>query len=124
MENKIFDLLEKMYIEMQGLKGEVKGLKSEISDVKTELKGDITGLKGDISDMKGDITGLRGEISELKYELKDVNKTVVTLELKIERDIQQKLEVLFDGQKQQTDKLDRIATEVARHEEVIIRRVK
>ena len=60
------------------------------------------------------------EFKELKSDVSSIKKIV----LHIEQDHGQKLEALFDGYKQNTEKLNRIEAEVAKHEEVIIRRVK
>lgn len=47
------------------------------------------------------------------------NRTIV-----IEEDHGKKLDLLFDGYKQNADKLDRVEKEVSKHEEVILRRIK
>jgi len=44
--------------------------------------------------------------------------------MKIEHDILPKLDVLFDGYKQNSEQLSRIESEVIKHEEVILRRIK
>ncbi len=80
-EEKILNLLEKVYIDLQ--------------ETKLDLK-------------------------ETKQDLKEVKKTV----LHIENDHGQKLSALFDGYKQNSDKLDRIEAEVSKHEEIILRRIR
>ena len=92
---KIYDLLEMVYIELQGVKGEVKGLKTEVKEVKDEVKG------------------VKGEVKEVKSR--------VTI---IEQDHGKKLDALFDGYRQNSEKLDRIEKELARHDEIILRRIK
>ena len=78
MENeKIFELMEKMYAD----------------------------LKGDIGDIKVRLTGVE---NRLTY---------------IENDHGKKLDALFDGYKQNSEKLTRIETEVTKHQEVIFRKV-
>lgn len=44
--------------------------------------------------------------------------------VKLENDIVPKIQALFDGYKQNTEKLDRIEKEVSKQEEIIMRRVK
>jgi len=44
--------------------------------------------------------------------------------MKIEHDVLPKLDVLFDGYKQNSEQLSRIESEVIKHEEVILRRIK
>lgn len=60
------------------------------------------------------------DLQETKSELKEVKKTVIN----IEHDHGQKLQALFDGYVQNSDKLDRIEKEVTKHEEIILRRVR
>lgn len=85
MEDKTFELLEKMYIEMrQGFK-------------------------------------------ETNERFKETNERLAKIEGRvtiIEQDHGKKLDLLFDGYKQNSDKLDRIEKEVSKHEEVILRRIK
>ncbi len=53
-------------------------------------------------------------------EIQEIKKTVIH----IENDHGDRLKALFDGYVQNSEKLDRIETEVSRHEEVILRKVK
>lgn len=85
MDDKIFDLLEKTYEEMQD------GF--EVVNVK--------------------IDGVENKLEETK------DRVII-----IEQERGKKLDVLFDGYKQNGDKLDRIEKEVSKHEEIILRRVK
>lgn len=104
MENdKLFDLMSKMYSEMQT---GFKELREDVSD----LKEDVSGLKQDVSTLKEDVSGLKQQVTRL--------------EISIEHDIKPKVSALFDGYKQNSEQLTHIAEEVAKHEEVIIRRVK
>lgn len=64
-----------------------------------------------------DIKDLKTEVGSLKVESKKVNSI-------IEHELMDKIEALFDGYIQNTDKLDRIEKEVSKHEEVILRRIK
>ena len=85
MEDKMFDLLEKMYVEMQ------EGF-----------------------------NGINNRIDSLETEVKETKNKVIV----VEQEHGKKLTALFDGYKQNADKLDRIEREVVRHEEVIFRRIK
>lgn len=72
----------------------------------------------------GEFSTFRKEMTEFKQEtkkeLKQIKKTVVN----IENDHGNKLEALFDGYRQNSEKLDRIENEVTKHEEFIMKRVK
>lgn len=80
MEDKVFDLIEKMYAEMKQ--------QFELVNKKLDKKSDKTDI------------------------------------VKLENDIVPKIQALFDGYKQNTEKLDRIEKEVSKQEEIIMRRVK
>lgn len=95
-EEKIFTLLEKMYLDLQ--------------DTKEEMQKGFKAVNEKLDNVE---TSLRAEIQEVK-------NTVV----RIENDHGQKLNALFDGYKQNSDKLDRIETEVSKHEEIILRRIR
>ena len=60
------------------------------------------------------------ELQDTKGRLGNVEKTVV----RIENEHGQKLDALFDGYKQNSEKLDRIEAEVSKHEEIIMRRIR
>ena len=56
----------------------------------------------------------------VESDLNEVKQRVIN----IENDHGKKLSLLFDGYKQNSDKLDRIEAEVTKHEDFILRRVK
>lgn len=57
---------------------------------------------------------------EVREEIKETKDRVII----IEQEHGKKLDALFDGYKQNSEKLDRIEKEVSRHEEIILRRIK
>lgn len=71
----------------------------------TEMKAEINNVRAELNEVKTDVTGIRGSI------------------IRIENEHGAKLNALFDGQKQNTQVLAKIAKDVDRHEEVIFRRV-
>jgi len=98
-EEKVFELMTKMYTEMQ------KGFK--------HLEGRLTGVEGRL-------TGVEDRLTGVEDRLTTVEKTVI----KIEIEHGQKLSALFDGYTQNSEKLDRIESEIAKHEEFILKRIK
>jgi hypothetical protein len=78
MDDKIYDLLEKVYLEVKQNSNDIKTIQNQ------------------------------------------VNKTNIILE----NDVKPKIQVLFEGYETHTRLLEDIRDEVARHEEVIIKRVK
>lgn len=93
MENdKLFDLMTKIYSDMQ------------------------TGFKS----VNERMDGLDERMDSLDERMGSLENTV----LKIEQEHGDKLDALFDGYKQNSEKLDRIDEEVSKHGEFILRRVK
>ena len=70
--------------------------------------------------MEGKIGNMEGRLGNIETEVADLKKVV----LRIETDHGNKLDALFDGYKQNSDRLDRIEAQVSRQEEFIIKRVK
>jgi len=100
MDNgKIFKFMTKMYAEMQD------GFKS-VNERLSSLEEDVGILKGDVGSVKEDVGNIKVTVA------------------KIEVEHGQKLSALFDGYVQNSEKLDRIETEVAKHDEFIIKRIK
>ena len=98
-EKKILSLLEKMYIDFnkrfEGMDKRFEGIDKQFESIKTELSG-----------INGRLTNVEGIV------------------IRIENDHGQKLGALFDGYKLNSEKLDRIEAEVAKHEEIILRRIR
>ena len=73
------------------------------------------------SDLNGEIDNMNKEMQEGFKEVKNEIKKTNT---KIDHEVMPKIDALFDGHKQNSDKLDRIEEEVSKHEEIILRRIK
>lgn len=76
------------------------------------------------SEMNGRFDKMEKDIFDVKKDIFDIKNEVVKTSTKIENDIIPKIEVLFDGYKQNTEQLSRIEVEVTKHEEVILGRMK
>ena len=68
--------------------------------------------------MYGDLSG---KIDSMDKEMQEGFKKT---NAKIDHEVMPKIDALFDGYKQNSDKLDRIEEEVSKHEEIILRRIK
>ncbi len=101
-------------------KGTDRELLELIANQVGSLTNQVSNLTNDVSELKGDVSELKGDVSELKGEVENIKGIVV----KIEVDHSQKLSALFDGYVQNSEKLDRIEAEVAKHEEFILKRIK
>lgn len=81
----------------------------------------------EIQEIKKDVKTNTDKIDNVDKRIDNVEKRIENVEkitLHIEQDHGKKLEALFDGYKQNSEKLDRIEKEVSKHEEVILRRIK
>lgn len=79
------------------------------------------------SDLKGSQEKLLADIQDIKKDVKANNEKIDSVEktvLRMEQNHGKKLEALFDGYKQNAEKLNNIEKEVSKHEEVILRRVR
>ena len=72
------------------------------------------------SEMKEGFEEVNLRVDNLENEIKETKDKVII----IEQEHGKKLDALFDGYKQNSDKLDRIEQEVSRHEEIILRKIK
>jgi predicted nucleic acid-binding Zn-ribbon protein len=116
--------------DIAGIKEGQTSLETDIASIKegqTSLETDIAGIKeGQTSDRElleltlSQVGKLTIDMNEVKSEIKDIKKTVV----RIENEHGEKLSALFDGYKQNTEKLTRIEEEVSKHEEIIWKRVR
>ncbi|MPN48006.1 hypothetical protein SDC9_195610 [bioreactor metagenome] len=88
------------------------------------IETEVNGLRGDVGGLKEDVGGLKEDVGGLSTRMEAVERTTQRTELMIENEIKPKIEALFDGYFQNSDKLDRIEKEVSRQEEVILRKVK
>lgn len=91
MDNeKIYDLLEKMYAEIQSVKQGQTEMKTEISEIKTE------------------ISEIKTEMSEMKTEVKANQRAI----FKIEDTIHNKVGILFDADTRTQSTLEEIKEEI------------
>lgn len=77
-------------------------------------------IAGQVGALRLNVDNLTKDVSELKQGQGNLKRIVIDLE----KDHGKKLTLLWDGYKQNSDKLDRIEKEVSKHEEIILRRIK
>ena len=85
MDEKIYDLLELMYIDVQQLKSDMNGMKSDMNGMKSDMdimKADMNGIKSDMDIMKSDIARIKAtmatkdDLEQVREELKCEIETV------------------------------------------------
>lgn len=99
MEDKTFEMMEKLYVEFIGFRKE------------TRERFDGVDQRFDGIDQRLDAMDQRFDGIDRKLAF-------------IEQDHGKKLQALFDGYKQHSDQLDRIEEKVSEHEGIIVRKVK
>lgn len=102
MENNnkdLFQLMTKMYSEMQYIKSEQKKTTEKLITLETK-----------VDNIEGKVDNLEGKVDKLS--------------IKVEQDIEPKIQALFDGYSTNTEQLSSIKGEVLRHDEAIIRSIK
>ena len=76
MENKMFELLTRMYNEFSNrfdrVVKNISGLKEDV----TGLKEDVTGLKEDVTGLKEDVTGLKEDVIRIENKLDSSTKAL------------------------------------------------
>jgi tetrahydromethanopterin S-methyltransferase subunit G len=102
MEDKSFELLTKIYSEMN----------EKFDNIHSEMNQRFDSFRSEINK--------RFDIVDKKLDQK-ADKTDI---VRLENELTPKIEVLFDGYKQHTDILERIEKQVSKQEEIIMRRVK
>ena len=119
---------------MDSLDTRMDSLDTRMDSLDTRMDG-LTGQVGTLTNQVGSLTervdGLQIEMQEgfreaynerqeMKADITDIKQRVI----KIEDEHSKKLSALFDGYKQNTEILERVESEVSKHEEIILRRVK
>lgn len=122
MEEKIFELMTKMYVEMQDMKScmatkeDIGEVKQEIVGVKEDvgvLKEDVAGLKKDVGVLKEDVAGLKEDVGVLKEDVTGLREDMVTVKgnivglkqdvSRLENNVMDKVEALFDAREVQME---------------------
>ncbi|KAB3532766.1 hypothetical protein F8154_11505 [Alkaliphilus pronyensis] len=93
----------------------------ELFDLMTKMYAD---LKDGQSKIQDDIFDIKGKLSEVDTRLEKVEMEFEKAEFKLEHKIEAKIDALFDGYIQNSEKLSRIEKEVTKHDEIILRKVK
>ena len=104
---KILELMTRIYNDLKGGQEQLR----------TEMKAGQQQLQ---TEMQEGFSAVNQKLSSLDKRLSFVEKSVI----RIENDHGVMLKALFDGYQLNSEKLDRIEAEVARHDEFILRRLK
>ena len=94
-----------------------------VEDCLVKLDADVSNLKGDVSDLKEDVSLLKGDVSILKEDVsllkEDVDFVRGTV-TRLENVHGKKIDVLFDGYMQLTQRADRTDEHDAEQDRLIL----
>ena len=113
MEDKTFEMMEKLYVEFTGFRRETM---ERFDGVDQRFDGIDQRL--DAMDQRFD--GVDQRLDAMDQRFDGIDRKLAF----IEQDHGKKLQALFDGYKQHSDQLDRIEEKVSEHEGIIVRKVK
>ena len=114
------ELLELVARQVATLTTQVDVLTKDMTDVKASMA-----TKEELAEIRTSMT-TKEELAEIKTSMatKEELQEIKDIVVRIENDHGQKLGALFDGYRLNSEKLDRIEKEVAKHEEFILRRIR
>ncbi len=92
----------------------------KIFDLLTIMHNDIKDLKNRVDSIDNRVNSIDKRVDSIDKRVNSIDNTVI----KMENDNKAQFGALFDGYKQNTEQLNRIESEVTKHEEFILKRVK
>ena len=102
MEDRTFELIEKLYSEFTEFKKETKEGMNDLNNKFEGLDNKFEGLDNKVQGLDNKVQGLNNEVQGLNNEVQGLKKIV----LRIEHDHGHKLDALFDGYRLIYEKLD------------------
>ena len=104
MENKVFDLLEKVYIEVQETKKTVK----EIIGRQDKMEESLARMEGRQDKMEESLNRMEDRQDKMDESFARMEGCISRLEIKVEHEISNKLDALFEFRDEAIQRFDRI----------------
>jgi len=120
MEDKAFELIEKLYGEFADFRKETRERFDGIDNRFDGIDNRFEGIDNRFDGIDNRLDGIDNRFDGIDNRLDGIDRRLAF----IEQDHGKKLQALFDGYTQHSDQLDRIEEKVSRHEDIIIRKVK
>ncbi|MTI46849.1 MAG: hypothetical protein FH761_03370 [Firmicutes bacterium] len=112
MEDKTFDLLEKIYLELQGtrkeLKSEIKQNREKIETNTKEIKENRKAIEANTEAIKENRKAIKANAEGIKAN----GQSIKRLEIKIEEEISDKIRGLYDSKEVTNDRLNNIENKI------------
>ncbi len=107
--DKIFELMTKLYNEMNDIKSEVKGIKSEVNDINSEvkdIKSEVNDIKSEVKGIKSEVNDINSEVKGIKSEVKDIKSEVKDIQMTLENETNKNIKIIAEGHFNLNRKLD------------------
>ena len=107
--DKIFELMTKLYNEMNDIKSEVKGIKSEVNDINSEVKGiksEVNDINSEVKGIKSEVNDINSEVKSIKSEVKDIKSEVKDIQMTLENETNKNIKIIAEGHFNLNRKLD------------------
>ncbi|WP_449240378.1 hypothetical protein [Desulfoscipio gibsoniae] len=88
------------------------------------ITGELQSLKEGQARLEKSQDILATEVIAIKSKTNEIDTKLTKLSVRVENEIEPKINALFAGQKQHTEQLVRIEAQVSKHEEFILKRIK
>ncbi|WP_202709643.1 hypothetical protein [Sporosalibacterium faouarense] len=112
MEDKTFDLLEKIYLELQGTR---KELKSEIQQNREKIETNTKEIKENRKAIEANTEAIKENRKAIKANAEGIKangQSIKRLEIKIEEEISDKIRGLYDSKEVTNDRLNNIENKI------------
>ena len=99
------------------MKQGISDLKQEVTDMKQDISGiksEMNTMKQDISGLKQEVAGIKSEMSSMEQNISDMRQDILEINLKLENNIDHKINILVEGYGSLNDKMDTMLEEQQR----------
>lgn len=135
--NPIKDDVHIIKQDISGMHQDIKGLQAEVAkigpmqeDIKklwtevskigpmqkdiADMKSEMNTMKQDISGLKQEVAGIKSEMSSMEQNISDMRQDILEINLKLENNIDHKINILVEGYGSLNDKMDTMLEEQQR----------
>ncbi len=123
------EMLQAIYLDMQGMKADMQGMKADMQGVKADMQGvkadmqnmksDMKEMKTDMQGMKTDMQGMKTDMQGMKTDIQDLRGRVSGIEMTLENETNRNIRIIAEGHADLCRKLDE-ALKVENEKELLL----
>ena len=116
------EMLQAIYLDMQGMKADMQGMKADMQGVKADMqnmKSDMKEMKTDMQGMKTDMQGMKTDMQGMKTDIQDLRGRVSGIEMTLENETNRNIRIIAEGHADLCRKLDE-ALKVENEKELLL----